>query len=768
MTKLEPSWSVQDDAFDRDAIAKNGSKFIIANGHMGFRGTLEEFSAAELVSCTLSGLYDKVGNAWREPINAPNAFFTRVTCNDVSVSALATPILRHRQGLDLRSAVHFRETCFAVDGGNELLIQSERFLSLTDVHVGCLRHAVTPTQNCRLIIETGIDGDVWDLNGPHLENMNGRQEGDVILLESRTQGEKVPVVVSETIIHDLGTGKIHSEGGRILRTFEIEALAGVTYAFTKYICIRTGADCRTDVPATAVEGCLRAAKQGYDNLHAGSKTLWDQRWKNSDVQIEDDDTAQLALRYSIYHLLIIAPAHSERISIPARGLSGQVYKGSVFWDTEVFMMPFFDHTQPEIARNIALYRYHTLDGARRKAVEYGCRGAFYAWESQDTGDDACTLFNVTDILTGRPMRTHFRDKQIHISADVAFGLWRHYLMSGDEDFLLQGGAEVILECARFFVSYGYFKPDHDRYELLDVVGPDEYHERVDNNAFTNAMAREALGIALKVLDLLGRKYPERHAELVAQLDYNKDIERIRDMHARLFIPAPDAETGVIEQFSGYHNLEDASLAEVKGRTLHPKEYWGGGHGVASDTRIIKQADVVLMLHLFQKNYSREIKQANWEYYEPRTEHGSSLSPCVYALVAAEIGKTDWAYRYFLKTATIDLTGESKQYIGSIYIGGTHPAANGGAWMAAVLGFGGLLHTEDGPRIAPRLPAGWQRLTYRFCTRSCWFSVSITPEIIEVTADRGNPGAPDFHLPDGSHPCAPGETITSASNTAVAK
>lgn len=188
----------------------------------------------------------------------------------------------------------------------------------------------------------------------------------------------------------------------------------------------------------ALKYSREAAALGYEALLKEHAENWERKWERSDVVIHGDEEAQAALRYSLYQLHIISPGHSEKLSIPARGLSGQVYKGAVFWDTEMFMLPFYLHTQPEIARNLLMYRVHTLDGARRKAAEYGYEGAFYAWESQETGDDACTLFNVNDVFTGRPLRTYFRDKQVHISADVAYGIWQYYLFTGDGSLLLEG------------------------------------------------------------------------------------------------------------------------------------------------------------------------------------------------------------------------------------------------------------------------------------------------------------------------------------------
>ena len=216
---------------------------------------------------------------------------------------------------------------------------------------------------------------------------------------------------------------------------------------------------------------------------------------------------------------MVAPVNGSANSIPARALSGQVYKGAIFWDTEMFMFPFFLHTCPEKAVELMRYRIKTLDGARRKAKTEGAgyRGAFYAWESQETGDDACTYFNIGDPFTKRDLRTHFRDKQVHISGDVAIAMWEYFKVTGDDSLLLEGGAEVILECARFYYSYAYFKKDKNRYEILDVVGPDEYHERVNNNAFTSMVAKETFEIANATVDYLKRKHPEELRALVKKI-----------------------------------------------------------------------------------------------------------------------------------------------------------------------------------------------------------------------------------------------------------
>jgi trehalose/maltose hydrolase-like predicted phosphorylase len=273
------------------------------------------------------------------------------------------------------------------------------------------------------------------------------------------------------------------------------------------------------------------------------------------------------------------------------------------------------------------------------------------------------------------MRTYFRDKQIHISAAVAYAVHLYVKQTGDEEFLLENGAEIIFECARFFQSYAYFKPSRDRYEFLDVTGPDEYHERVHNNAYTNRMARQTFIAAMEAYDALKVRHPKILGVLERRLGLENLFQTLPEHLAKTYIPAPCSSTGIIPQFDRYETLEDISITTLTSRLLNPTEYLGDGNGLATSTRIIKQADVILMLSLFP----HAIREANWDYYEPRTEHGSSLSACAYGRVAASVGKPKKAYPLFLQSATIDITGKAKQYICPQYIGGTHPAANGGAW-----------------------------------------------------------------------------------------
>jgi kojibiose phosphorylase len=755
--KMDNLWAISTDEFagEKESLMRRGNVYQIANGYMGYRGTLDEFGPEESVGITLAGIFDRVGSAWREPVNAPNGGFTRVWVDGVELSTLSKAVKSHRQTLELSNALFSRETVFNI-GGKIVTLRSQRFLSMVTPNLGAIQLSVTADRDAEILIQTGIDARIWDLNGPHLPNLTSVRQGEVVLVKGFTHEMSKEVTVAETI--DAAFTYTREESGEktSLHSLRFSAKAGQAYPLSKYFAVFTANDpARKPLVHAAVDVVQAAKAQGYEQCLKEHTLAWAKKWDRCDVCIDGDDDAQLALRYSIFQLLMVAPVAGSANSIPARALSGQVYKGAIFWDTEMFMFPFFLHTDPEKAVELLRYRIKTLDGARRKALSEGSgyRGAFYAWESQESGDDACTYFNIGDPITGRELRTHFRDKQVHISGDVAITMWQYFKLTGDDSLLLDGGAEVILECARFYYSYAHFKKDKGRYEILDVIGPDEYHERVNNNAFTNRVAQETFAIADAVAKYLRERHPDAYRKLVEKIGIEGELSVLAEAARLMYVPEPDVDTQVIEQFDGYFRLRDATVEELKSKMIHPNEYLGAGQGLAVPTKVIKQADVVMMLVLFRSHYSTNVKQANWRYYEPRTEHGSSLSASAYALLACDGGDLDFAYKYFLRTAKIDLEAKYKVYVGTIFMGGSHPAANGGAWMTTTFGFAGLQADENRVTLSPRLPKTWKQLEFSLAYRGDEFRIQITPTQIRVAAEKSNKQARSFQIAGKSYLCS---------------
>lgn len=717
------NWNIEELGYQPEKATGLGNKFLIGNGYMGIRGTLEESRKDQFPAVNLSGIYDQVGNGWREPLNAPNGLYTRLLIEGKEYCLSGKEHKAHKMELDYRHGIFRRETVFETVKG-KVALKTERFASMADKHLIALKVTLIPSFNGEIEIMTGIDGEVWDINGPHYDSVITGFTGELICTVATTHEKQDKVAVYEALdISNIAEQSIKEMDKTVLRYLKLQVTAEKSYSFFKYISVYTSQD--TAVYQEEGKQLVLAAKaKGYEALFNEHKDNWEKKWSRSEVEIDGDDEAMEALNYSLYHLHSIAPGHSKSLSIAARGLSGQTYKGAVFWDTEMFMLDFFLFTEPEVAKTLLKYRIDTLKGAKAKAAGYGFDGAFYAWESQEGGYDACSDYNVTDVFTGRPMRTYFKDKQIHISAAVVYGIMRYIQFTGNKELLKEGGAEVIIECAKFYYSLLIKRVKSEKYELYDVIGPDEYHERVNNNAYTNRMAKLTFEAAIKLLE-------EDTEDTVAESEKSKLLEKFRDAALRLYIPQPDEKTGIIEQFDGYEQLEEVSVAEVKGRLLHEKEYWGGAYGVASHTKVIKQADVVTMMNLFSSEYDMETLYKNWAYYEPRTEHGSSLSACMYSMVACKCNMPDQAYPFFLKSAKADLGDGGKQWAGLIYIGGTHPAASGGAYMTAVEGFAGLKLENGELKAEPRLPKTWNHLRFKVNYLGELYQVTVTKDKAEV-------------------------------------
>lgn len=695
--------------FNKDNIAWNGNRFLIGNGYFGIRGTLEEYTKKQMCAVNMAGIYDRAGDSWRESVNAPNPICTYIRVNGKIYTLPDSKPKFHQQELDFKYGLHCRVTRWKTEHG-DITITCERFASMARQHNIAMKYTFSADFECVAEIITGIDGDVWDINGPHFVKMQMGSKDGIDYVTGITGEKNISVTTREYIRTDFQSEQTNLNTDKsIFRHMKFTAKTNKDYTFEKIAEITTSAD---DFGTSS-----RIDKLSYSELKDEHKAEWDKIWAVSEIHIDGDNEAEYALNYSIYHLNCIAPRNMKGKSIPARGLSGQVYKGAVFWDTEMFMIDYYIHTAPEVAKTLLQYRIDTLDGARTKAKEYNLDGAYYAWESQEGGYEGCSDYNVTDVFTNRPMRTHFRDKQYHVSAAIVYGLMKYINATGDYDILNEGAMEMVIECAKFYRSLLVKKADKPYYEIHDVVGPDEYHERVNNNAYTNRMAKFVFDTAL---------------ELSGKCPINSELkEMLKDSSENILIKEPNSN-GIIEQFDGYFKLEDASLNTVRSRIINPKEYWGGAYGVAADTQVIKQADVVAMLSMFKDDYTKEIMEENLKYYEPRTEHGSSLSACMYSLLACYTDNPEIAYPMFMKSAKADLIKGGKEWAGSIYIGGTHPAAAGGAWIVAVKGFAGISEQNGRLICTPRLPKKWKGVSFKFMYRNKIYNIAITADDVSIS------------------------------------
>ncbi|MEX2550770.1 MAG: beta-phosphoglucomutase [Nitriliruptoraceae bacterium] len=744
---LLDGWAVLDDHHDADQAVHVATSHLTGNGYLGYRATLPEWRAGATVGCTVSDTWDNADGKWRELCNVPNGLYARWEQAGELLGVEADEVLSDRDRLERRLDLRYgrQHRTFVPASGAVGRLVDERFASMDERHLLAQRQRVHAAPGTRLTLVTGIDGEVWSLNGDHFASAEEHVDDDVLALRMTTTEQGLAIAVAQTCIVTGGevlSERIERADRQVYRRLEVAIGDGGEVVVDQFMSVYSGND--VDHPlVSALELARAAVGEGYEVLLARHALAWDGLWDRIDVRIDGDPAMQAVLRYNLYHNVIATPMHTDHLPIGARGLSCQAYQGAAFWDQEVFNLPMWVHTFPDIARNLLVYRHRTLDGARRKAARLGYDGAFYAWISGDTGDELCPDFFFTDVLTGRPIRNHFNDWQIHISPDIAVTIDGYVRMTGDETFLAERGAEMAFEIARFLASFVHLRPADGRYHLLRLQGPDEYHENVDDNVFTLEQARAALRLAARIYDALEADDQDSFQRLGDALGLEPGERRRWEEYADGLVEvAPDPVTGVLEQFVGYAALEEVAPEALSHRLQHPDEYWGWPNGIAVHTQVLKQADVVQLFVNQPERYDEQVVTANYDHYLPRTQHGSSLSRPTYALVAARLGRVDEALALFRRAATVDLLGDSHPAPGGTFIGGIHTAACGAAWQVAVLGFGGVHVRDDHVEVAPRLPAGWEHLSFGVAVRGCWLEVDANHGQVEVRGDAGNPGGVD--------------------------
>mgnify|MGYP006266309211 CR=1 FL=1 len=742
----ESGWEIVEPAFDAEQLVTNGSNFMTGNGYLGYRGTFPAWRAEHYVGCVVTNTWDNADGKWKELCTVPNALYLALSDDHGVIELPERQPTNYRRSLDFRYGVQRREVGFS-SGGGTITVMDERFASYENLHLVVSNVRVEADVPVSLKLTSGIDSDVWSLNGNHFSFIRPSQDGEELVTEAKTQEQGITVSVAQAFAlkgEAIDGVTVEQDSSSVYRLGALSLAPGSAVEITMVMSVYTSRD-EPDPTASALAAARQALKQGYDDHLTGHRAHWDARWADGEIFIAGDERAQTLLRYNMFHNYIATPAFSDELPIGARGLSCQAYQGGAFWDQEIFNLPMFLYTRPEVARDLLTYRHKTLDGARKKARDLGFRGAFFAWVSADSGEEVCPSYFFIDVLTGRRIHNHFNDWQIHVSPDIAYTVWKYYRSTGDTQFLFDRGAELIFEIMRFLASHAYYKWEEDQFEFVRLLGPDEYHENVDNDFFTNFQARFVARTAGQLISMLRDTAPDRFKELCEKIQLtDEEIELWDRMADRIVVPEPDDRTGVIEQFRGFHTLEDISPEELAKRLKDKSEYWGWPNGIAVETQVSKQADVTQLFALHPHAYPREVMRANYDYYEPRTQHGSSLSYSVYAMVAAWLDDHEEAYRYFLRSLSVDLLNTNKAVSGGTFIGGIHTAACGVSWQIAVHGFAGTFVTERGLQIEPHMPDEWTSISYPFVYFGQHARIEINQEAIVVSAAGKNTEPFRFH------------------------
>ncbi|WP_298854295.1 glycosyl hydrolase family 65 protein [uncultured Ruegeria sp.] len=719
-------WLIEETQFDLDEANFKETIFTVGNGYQGTRGSLEEGHKGELSGTYLAGVYDHHDSTVIDQVNVPTWLPFRVRVEGEALEVQSCKVVEHRRVLDLQTGFLHRDTVFEDSKGRRTRIASLRFASFADQHICGIRLTVTAeNHSSKITVESAIDARRYNLDrlpayqekpvfhpevkwekwakSRHLKVTQSHADANASYIETLTLDTGISIGMASALDRPACSvfRQTKREYERISQVVSVDAVRGQCHTFEKLVAIYTSRDLNGSELAASCETCLETAQaKGFSENLSDSAAAWRAKWDACDCVVAGDVEATRAMRFNLYHLLIAANENDSRANIGAKSMSGEGYKGHVFWDTEIFLLPFYIFTQPETAKALLKYRYNTLSGALENARENGFKGAQYAWESADTGVETTpkwTADGANRIWTG--------EEEIHVTACVAYGILSYVTATGDHDFLRDFGAEVLYQTSRFWVSRLEWNKEKDRYELTNVIGPDEFHEHVDNNTFTNRMAKWHLEQSAQVFKDFSENLMSTHKDLVDRLNLTTaEVDQWIEIAEKIHIPF-DPSRNLIEQFEGYFLLKDIPITEWDKNRM-PVYPEGHDHFSLNGSMLLKQPDVIMLNYLLPDEFSDEVKAANYAFYEKRTMHKSSLSPAIHSIMGIEVGDISLAHHYFERSAFVDLIdnqGNTQD--------GMHIASAGGTWQSLVCGFGGFRVKHGKMTFKPWLPEVWSSIRF---------------------------------------------------------
>ena len=742
---LDP-WCLRESAFDPADNFLHETLFALGNGYIGLRGCMEEGysgpAGTSLDGTYLNGFFESEPVVYPEAafgfartnqfmLNVPNAKGIALWFGDERFDPMQGTLDRYERSLDFRTGVLRRSLEWTSPSGRRLALVSRRLVSFTHKHLFALDLEITPLNfSGRLRVLSKLDGNVSNqqagddprvgsaVSGPALHLQSVQQEGSFSALVQRTHNSGFTLVSAIDSLLFAG-GAVHPQpflDGQVAgQSFELAVSAGQPVRLTKYGAYYSSRDYPEEQLADLAKTALAEARAaGFEAMCTSQQQYLADFWEQADVEIDGDDALQQGMRFNQFHLLQ-SVGRDGKTNIAAKGVTGEGYEGHYFWDTEIYIFPFFLYSKPEIAKKLLEYRYAGLPKARERARQLAhAKGALYPWRTI-AGDECSAYF---------PAGT----AQYHINADIAYSIKLYYEATGDLDYMAQAGAEIVLETARIWTGIGGYDRA-GRFCINEVTGPDEYTALVNNNYYTNAMAQMHLRFAAELVDVLRTRRAADFARIATAIGY-EDGESAEWLRAagRMALPY-DAALGIHEQDDSFLSKKPWDFAGT------PKENYPlllNYHPlVIYRHQVCKQADVVLALLLLSEQFSLDDKRRDFDYYEAVTTHDSSLSSCIFSIIAAEVGYPEKAYDYFMETARLDLddTHGNTHY-------GVHTAAMAGTWMGVAYGFAGMRVTDGALRFAPTLPAHWRHYQFKIHIRGALLQVRVQAAQVEYTLLQG--------------------------------
>lgn len=737
-------WHIIEEGFDPHYHKIAESVFSIGNGRMGQRANFEEeYSGESLQGSYVAGVYypDKTRVGWwkngypeyfAKVLNAPSWIGIHISINNQTLDLAKCKVDSFRRLLDMKTGLLSRSFTATFPDGKKVAVEAKRFCSMANGELGAIRYAITPINfSSSAQVTLAIDADVQNMDSNYDEKF-----WEEVYTHAK-EGESIVTAQTKKTFFHVCTGMrytIHENGVEVSKSISLikrEKYAGNVVTFdmhegkeiiiTKYASIVSS---ENHEKGKLVEVCtsnlVYAMETGFDQLYTEHAHVWEHKWNECDITIDGDVAAQQGIRFNIFQLTQTYTGDDERLNIGPKGFTGEKYGGSTYWDTEAYCLPFYLGTsEQKVARNLLVYRYKHLAKAIENAQKLGFKNGAALYPMVTMNGEEC--HNEWEITF----------EEIHRNGAIAYAIFDYIRYSGDEDYLVEYGLEVLIGISRFWAQRVNWSDEKKKFVMLGVTGPNEYENNVNNNWYTNYMACWTLGYTQHALDYVKKKDANRYAELRSQLQFTDEEptywKRIVD---NMYYPE-DKGRGIYLQQDGFLDKELLTV-DALGKENRPiNQKWSWDRILRSC--FIKQADVLQGLYFFEDHFDLETIRRNFDFYEPMTVHESSLSPCVHSILAARLGYTAKAYEMYLRTARLDIDDYNNDTED-----GCHITSMAGTWLSVIKGFGGMRIIDGNLHFNPFVPEQWDSYSFRLEYRGSVLRMILTKDKTTTMLESGEP------------------------------
>ncbi len=739
---IEDEYKIIEEGFQPAYSEVAESVFSLGNEYMGIRGSFEEgYSGRSLRGSYFNGIYEEyrqresgyrgISNITEYMVNSVDYFCCRLELDGEILDLHRSRFRDFRRVLDLQSGILTRSFVWQREG-KELEVCFERFLSMDKIRLGGQRISLKALDFSGSM-QVSLLMDFTPLHISAGENQwecsEREADGTYLTITGTTKSTEQKVTAQARVFGDLLAPEGWVNEKQVGITGAVKLTQGETVHIGRIVRNLTYqnshvADGRKEILGNGKElrfaGDERYIRTGageadYQFLQEENIRWWERAWEKSDIRIEGDIANQQGIRFCIFQMFQTCHGALPGSNIGAKGLTGEAYNGNAFWDTETYYLPFYVFHDHQAARNLLLFRYLTLPEAMERARELDCEGAFYP-VATISGKECCNLWQHASL-------------QLQASTAVAYGVWFYEKQSGDWDFVVRYGARMLVEISRMLATRGDFSADGSRYGYYGVMGPDEFQMMVNNNYYTNYMGKFTLEFTLAVLKRMEEQEPEGWAGLLAHTRVTpEERQRFALIAERMYLPY-DPEKGLFEQHEGYFNLPHVDIHQIPVAEFPLYHHWTYDRIYRND--MIKQPDVLMAMFMFPSSYSAEQLGNNYEYYEPRCIHESSLSPSVHSVLAAQLGKYEAAYEFFAFATRMDLDNYNRNTRE-----GLHTPSIAAAWINIVYGFGGMRSDGAYLSFSPSIPAQWRSYSFRLASREDVLLVKVDREEVRFSTKDG--------------------------------